>query len=382
FRDKLNPDKINIRQKKVMRNMVACRTPQMGAHVAFCNHCGKEHVFYKSCRDRHCTRCGGLKRDVWVAKRKADALPVDYFHIVFTIPESLNRLCLFKPEIMYNILFKSAWDTISHFASKHRHLGVKTGMAAILHTWGQTLALHPHIHCLVPGGGITPQGKWKNARPNGKYLFPVKAMSKVFRGKFTDELYKLQEEKIISLDTPIDPTKKYLHPLYKTKWVVYAKNPVNGGEQVIEYIGKYSHRVAISNSRIKDISDDKVTFSWFDYRKSVQDIMQLDGEEFLRRFLLHVLPSGFVKIRHYGILSCRNKEKNIALVHNFYDSKRPTSLKGLNWKELFMLLYGRSPFLCPYCKKGELVIKEILPPMRSPPLHLLVRQNEPVYAVI
>ena len=372
FRHKLNPDKISYDQHKVMNQMSACRTPAMGINLAYCPECGKQHLFYKSCRNRHCNVCGSQQRDVWIAKRKADALPVDYYHIVFTVPDYLNALFMNNSKVMFNLLFKCSWETICLFASKHKHLGAKTGMTALLHTWGQTLAYHPHLHCLVPRGGITPQNKWRNAKTNGKYIFPVKAVSKVFRGKFINELILLQKNSNIALEEPIEQKNIFKHPLYKHKWVVYAKQPSNGGEQIVEYIARYSHRVAISNSRILNIDNGKVTFSWFDYRKSKADVMTLTGEEFLRRFLMHTLPQKFVKVRHYGILCCRSKEKYVELVHHFYGLAKPPSIKELSNKELLTLFYGKSPHLCPDCNKGELVFQCNMKYQRGPPTDIIM----------
>ncbi len=367
FRHKLNSQKVSPIQHKVINHMLACRTPAMGINLAYCSDCGKQHLFYKSCRNRHCNVCGGQKRDVWIAKRKADALPVDYFHIVFTVPEYLNALFMRNSKVMFNILFKCSWETICYFASQHKHLGAKTGMTALLHTWGQTMSYHPHLHCLVPCGGINTQNKWRNAKTNGKFIFPVKALSLVFRGKFINELILLQKKNEIVLEHPIDYSNIFMHPLYKNKWVVYAKKPVNGGEQIVEYIAKYSNKVAISNSRILNIDNNNVSFSWFDYRKSKPDIMTLNGEEFLRRFLMHTLPHKFVKIRHYGILSCRNKDNYSELVHKYYGLIKPTSIKGLSNKELLTLFYGKSPHLCPNCKTGELIFQDNTRPKRGPP---------------
>jgi hypothetical protein len=247
--------KLTSRHKKIFTNLQQCRTAALGYHKDKCNNpdCGYEHISFNSCRDRHCPKCNGIKREKWVRMRLDDLLPVKYFHVVFTVPDSLNKLFLSEPVKMYNLLFDCAWKTIQVFACDYKHLGAKTGMVAILHSWGQNLSLHPHIHCLVPAGGITQNNTWRNTKNKGKFLFPVKALAKVFRGKFTDGLIMLHKQNSIKLEQPFTENKKYLHPLYKKRWVVYAKLPMHNAQQVVNYIGRYSHRIAISNHRIKAI---------------------------------------------------------------------------------------------------------------------------------
>jgi len=251
---------------------------------------------------------------------------------------------------MYNLLFQSVWKTVKQFAADHRHLGAKTGMIAILHTWGQNLAFHNHIHCIIPAGGITPQGKWRHTKSKGKFLFPVKALSKVFRGIFTDGLIELEKEGIVALHHAFDKRKKYLHPFYETKWVVFAKRPMLNPEQVLQYLGRYTHRIAISNHRIKDISDDSVRFSWIDYRHSKKSEMSLQATEFLRRFAMHILPPGYMKIRHYGIMSSRAKKGDLDSARISLQCMAPASVKQLKWWELFQHIFGRHPMLCPKCQ--------------------------------
>jgi len=294
-------------------------------------------------------------------------LPVRYFHLVFTLPRELNELCLYYPREMYDLLFHSVWETMQEFGKTHKHLGAETGMIAVLHTWGQNLCLHPHIHCLVPSGGLTRQKKWRYSRTKGKYLYPVKALSEVFRGKFTDGLIKLGKNGIINHQQPFDANQKHLHPLYRRRWVVYAKQPVEGNEQIIEYLGQYVQRVAISNHRIKEVTGNNVTFSWFNYKTSKSDLMTLPGVEFLRRWTQHVLPEGFVKVRHYGILSCRNKKVALTIIREALNAEPPESTGGLKWFEVYRLTYGESPFLCPVCRKAEMVRVETFLPIRDGP---------------
>ncbi len=356
--------KLSDQQKKVFTNLAQCRTIALGYHKDKCDNpqCNYVHISYDSCRDRHCPKCNGIKREKWVRMREEGLLPVKYYHVVFTVPELLNSLFLKHTIELYNLLFSCVWETIKQFGLDHKHLGAKMGMTSILHSWGQNLAFHPHIHCIIPAGGISKNKKWKNTHQEGKYLFPVKALSKVFRGKLTDGLIALDKKGDINLDCKFDQKKKYLHPFYKNKWVVYAKLPMHNAMQVVNYIGRYSHRIAISNHRIKEVSNGRVEFSWFDYRTSKPNIMNLSAEEFLRRFSLHILPSGFMKIRHYGILSSRNKSQALACARAFLEVEPPISIKGIPWEQLFEILYGRKAFSCPVCKKGKMMVTESMSP--------------------
>jgi hypothetical protein len=252
-------------------------------------------ISYNSCRNRHCPKCQGTQREQWIQAREEELLPVPYFYVVFTLPDILNPLCLYHPRVIYNLLFETAWSVLSSFGHDPKWLGARPGMIAILHTWGQTLSLHPHLHCIVPGGGLSASGKWKVAKSKGKYLFSVKAMGKLFRGRFMSRLKQ---------ELPREMEPDLVHALYKKKWVVYAKRPFNGPQTVIEYQGRYTHKIAISNHRVTDISDDKVTFRYKDYRHGgVTKMMTLESLEFIGRYAMHILPKGFVRIRHYGILS-------------------------------------------------------------------------------
>jgi hypothetical protein len=369
--------KLNSHQKKVFTNLSQCRTQALGYHEQKCQNprCDHRHIAYNSCRDRHCPKCNGFKREKWIAYREEDLLPVQYFHTVFTVPEKVNYLFMNHPVPMYNLLFQSVWKTIKQFGSDRRHLGAKTGMIAILHTWGQNLMFHNHIHCIIPAGGITPQGKWRHTKSKGKYLFPVKALSKVFRGIFTDGLIDLDQQGIITMHPRFDKNKKYLHPFYEKKWVVFAKRPMLNPGQVLEYLGRYTHRIAISNHRIKDISDDRVRFSWLDYRHSRKSDMTLHATEFLRRFAMHILPQGFMKIRHYGIMSSRAKKGNLASARVSLQSTAPASVKHLQWWELFEHIFGRNPLLCPKCKKALMETTAIFEPSARGSPQAAIRLN-------
>ena len=313
-----------------------CRTYLMGGHVDQCTNpqCHKLHISYNSCRNRHCPKCQGHKKELWIRKCGEELLNTTYYHIVFTLPCELNKLAVFMPDKLYNLLFKVSWQVIQGFAANHRFLGAKTGMVSILHTWGQNLWLHPHLHCIVPGGGITSSNQWKNARGKDKFLFPVKTMSKVFRAKF-----------IASLRKEWPQLEALYKQLFKKKWVIYCKHPFYGPSQVIEYLGRYTHKIAMSNHRIKNIENQKVTFEAKDYRKGGQKYkLTLSSHDFIKRFALHILPKGFVRIRHYGILASAVKRKVLAIIE--------IQLGKVNIHHREPLRHNK----CPCCKVGDLVI--------------------------
>ena len=323
-------------------NAVRCsRTAAMGGHIDGCDNCGHIRISYNSCRNRHCPKCQAVQREAWIAAREAELLPVSYFHVVFTLPEALNRLCMHEPEKIYNTLFATAWSVMESFAHDKKHLGAEAGMVAVLHTWGQTLSLHPHLHCIVPAGGLTKQNKWKHAKSEGKFLFPVKAMSKVFRARFVAELRK----KFL-----VEPQLLY-DALFKQNWVVYAKRPFTGPAEVIEYLGRYTHKIAISNHRIQSVEANAVSFVYKDYRDAAKKkMMQLEPVEFIRRFALHILPKGFVRIRHYGILSSTRKTKDLPVIHeqlnSIYIKKEKQTVEQICIQRL-----GYDIKMCPCCKQ-------------------------------
>jgi len=342
----------NSWKSRALHAIRKCRTAELGGHVDKCDSCNKIHISYNSCRNRNCPTCQGHKIEQWVQAREQELLPVPYFHVVFTIPDSLNRICLKYPRIIYAILFKVAWETLKQFSENPKHLGAKLGMIAVLHTWGQNLSLHPHLHCIVPGGGISEAGHWKNAKNNGKYLFNVKALSKVFRAKFVAELRK----QIPNLSQSI------YDKLFYKQWVVFAKHSVLKPETIVEYLGRYTHKIAISNYRILKIDKQNktVTFSLKDYRKNGKKItLTLDTKIFIKRFSLHILPKGFTKIRHYGILSSSwKKEKLPELQSKLSGKKTKTKKQVINTKHR----------KCRYCKTGILVTLFTFD-KRGPPLN-------------
>ena len=349
---------INSWQMRVLAAVKNCRTAAMGGHVDACTDCGIIRISYNSCRNRHCPKCQGNKREEWIANRESELLPVPYFHVVFTLPDTLNLLALHQPKAVYEALFEAAWGTIHTFGNNPKNLGAATGMISILHTWGQQLSLHPHLHCIIPGGGLTKQGKWRTAKSQGKYLFPVKAMSKVFRAKYVQSLKAKTDE----------ADKDLINALFKKEWVVFAKQPFGNPKSVIEYLGRYTHKIAISNHRIKNIDQDTVTFSYKDYRKGGQkNEMTLDAMEFIRRFSMHILPKGFVRIRHFGILSSTSKKEKIPLIKEQFGQATlvPAEPRIL---ELY------NPKMCPHCKTETMVNLEILP-KRGPPNHATLMET-------
>lgn len=358
--------------KGVLHALSVCRTAELGGHVERCDDCGYIRISYNSCRNRHCNKCQQVNKERWIMAREADLLPVGYFHVVFTLPDCLNPLCHQHPKALYDLLFRSVRDTLFAFSSDPRHLGAEIGYISVLHTWGQTLTLHPHLHCIIPAGGITVKGTWKQARGNGNFLFPVKALSKVFRGKFRDGL--LQKAK----DAGFEVSSDLLRKMHRSNWVVYAKEPFAGPKQVIEYLGRYSHRVAISNHRLISVDDGKVTFRYKDYRHgNKQKLMTLEAVEFLRRFCLHILPSRFVKIRHYGFLSSRRKATELAALQGKevnISTAETTPAPKLTWQEVCRQRLNYDPELCPCCQSGHMkTIETILP--RSPPTAINIPQK-------
>lgn len=333
---------------RVLNDIAVCRTAALGGHADACNSCGHVRISYNSCRNRHCPKCQALNRERWIAARQKQLLPVPYFHVVFTLPQELNVYCMAYPASLYNLLFKASKATIETFAIDDKHLGAKTGMVSILHTWGQNLMLHPHIHMIVPAGGFTLCGNWKHTKNKGHYLFPVKAMSVVFKNKFMQEFPSLIREHHMPLLSVDDRNK-----LYNKSWVVYAKQPFGGPEQVIEYLARYSHKVAISNHRITAITGGKVSFRYKDYADGCkQKTMSLEATEFLRRFCLHILPKGFRKIRHYGFLSNRcgptfkQQQMQMGVV--------PPAKQEASWQMIAQTKLQYDIHQCPNCKKGKM----------------------------
>lgn len=305
--------KLSKEQWKVYNSIINCKTPALGVHTITCDECGETHISLNSCRNRHCPNCQAYAREKWIEKENSYILDCPYFHIVTTIPCELNEIVLYNTKICYDILFKATSEAILELAEDKKWLGAKVGVTSVLHTWGQTLEFHPHIHSIVTGGGLS-NNKWIESKK--EYLFKVQVLSSLFRGKFLamlkeSELKFPKDKKYLKNKENFN---KFIEPLYKKTWITYIEPPKGEPENVIEYIGRYSFRVAISNERIKSIDNGKVTFEYKDYKdESKIKLMTISAEEFIRRFLLHILPNRFTKIRHYGLLSNRNRKTIISL---------------------------------------------------------------------
>jgi hypothetical protein len=320
-----------------------CRTEYMGGRVEKCIECGKEQTVYNSCRNRHCPKCGSIEREKWLIAREADLLPVNYMHVVFTLPGKLNHLFLHHQEDCYNILFRVVNNVMKGFAANPDFLDARIGYMAILHTWGQNLQYHPHLHLIVPAGGITRNNKWKNSKADGTFLFPVDQLSSVFRAQMVDAL-----RQYVGLNKiPVKP--KLFNSLFDNEWVVYAKPPFGGPKQVLSYPGRYTHRVAISNNRILKVDNQQVTFSWRDYNQDYKTIITaLDGIHFLQRFCLHILPRGYTRIRHYGFLSSASKSKSLALIREYFGVIKPKK-QNPTWQQIASIRMGILPQRCKIC---------------------------------
>jgi hypothetical protein len=357
-------------QHKAMRQIEFCRTAALGGHKEICGDCEKERISYNSCRNRHCPKCQFLKREKWLEERLKDFLPVNYFHVVFTLPDTINAVALGNRKTVYNILFRSVSETLKNLSNDKKHLEAKTGFICILHTWGQNLMFHPHVHCIVTGGGLSSDNdKWIDS--SSDFLFPIKVMSKLFRGKF---LYYLKESYGNGKLKYHEDKKSFsslLNVLYKKEWVVYSKPSFNNPETVFRYLSNYTHRIAISNHRIIKLQDDKVYFKWKDYSDSSREkVMAIDAIEFIRRFLLHVLPDRFVKIRHYGLFSNRCRKDLLKKCRKIMRiSKNEFKESVETWKEMLLRITGFDVEKCPYCGKGKMILVETLLPeyCNSPP---------------
>jgi hypothetical protein len=343
-----------------------CRTAALGGHVEQCDACGHQRMAYNSCRNRHCPKCQSLSRAQWLSERQAELLPLEYFHVVFTVPQEVAAIAYQNKAVVYNILFQATAQTLRTIGADPKHLGAEIGFIAILHTWGQNLLHHPHLHCVVPGGGISPDGqRWISCRPG--FFLPVRVLSRLFRRLFLELLQQAFDEGELHFFNSLEGLQdrfsfaKYIAPAKQAEWVVYAKAPFGGPKQVLEYLGRYTHRVAISNNRLLEFNDDAVTFAWKDYRhESKNKTMRLDAHEFIRRFLLHVLPSGFQRIRSYGFLANRYRQVKIELCGKLLGAPVPlvavdVSDQSIDYRDRYQRLTGLSLRDCPHCGRGQMV---------------------------
>ncbi len=368
--DSLPDASANLHVQKVLHRLKICRTAALGYHIYRCTNdaCGEIKYQYHSCRDRHCPQCGAIKKDEWIEARMQELLPVKYYHVVFTLPHELNSLVLGHRKILYNLLFDASAQTLLSFAKDEKFMGAVPGIISILHTWGQQLSFHPHIHSIVSGGGIADDNNWKDAKKNiYRFLFPLKAMSVVYKTKFLQALKELIANKTVTPTADTD-TSALFNTLYKKEWVVYAKAPFGGPQSVIEYLGRYTHKVAISNHRISSINDqdDTVTFGYKDYSDdNKQKQMTLSNSEFVRRFTQHILPKGFTKIRTYGYLSNRNRHQRINEVLKKMNLPLHKGLVKIPLELRMMERYSIDVKECPCCKQKTLQLLKIYYPWKQ-----------------
>jgi hypothetical protein len=364
---------LSIVQRRAMAAIELCRTAALGGHVEQCDRCGGERIAYNSCRNRNCPKCQSLARARWLADRQAELLDTQYFHVVFTVPDEIAVIAFQNKKVVYDILFRAAAETLSVIAADPAHLGAEIGFLSVLHTWGQNLLHHPHLHCLVPGGGISPDGeRWVACRPG--FFLPVRVLSRLFRRLFLQHLEKAFAAGRLSFFSDLAALHErsafiaHLAPARSREWVVHAKAPFAGPQQVLSYVGRYTHRIAISNSRIIAIDDGKVCFRWKDYRRDNRHgTMTLAADEFIRRFLIHVLPSGFQRIRYYGFLCNRQRGSKLDRCRELLGGSRAEPAADCpqeGYRDLHEALTGQSLTRCPICGDGQMLLVRNLP--RSP----------------
>lgn len=358
----IRKERPSAEKMRVLLNISQCRTASLGGHIEQCDNCGNEHNSYNSCGNRHCPKCLGTKQLKWIDKLQEDTLPIKHYHLVFTLPHQLNALCLFDRRLFYDTLFSAVWRTLYSFG--YTHYGCETGAVCVLHSWGQNLSLHPHIHCIVPAAGVDLKGQWKTIGMENNFLYPKSQVSSTFKGKFLDSIKRALKKRDQYLDFKDDLEKSW-----NKKWVMYCEPSMASATQVIRYLGQYTHRVAISNHRIVNITDKDVFFWAKDYRKGGESkLIKLEGVEFLRRFCQHILPKRFVKIRYYGIYNPTTK-RNLDLQFVAEKSDVEKTLEQLDKKE--STITGESDnysekFVCPKCRKGRMHVIKELPRIRSP----------------
>ena len=359
---------LSYKQKKVMHHIEVCRTAELGGHVEHCDQCDFERIAYNSCRDRHCPKCQTFTKEQWLNDRKSELLPCGYFHLVFTLPHDLNPIILCNKQVTLQILFSAVNETLQAFAKDPQwRLEGQLGFISVLHTWSQTLVDHFHLHCLIPAGALSfAKDRWVSVKDS--FLFRIDSLAKEFRKRY---LHKLEtaylKEKLIFPGSTAEFGEKQtfeqlIQSLSKVKWIAYAKSPFAGPEQVLEYLGRYTHRVAISNNRIVSIDNGKVTFTYRDREKNETREMTIDADEFIRRFLLHILPKGFMKIRYFGFLAHKIKKKTIPLLRKLInpEAKLPEKVKE-TVQEMMLRVTGNDITCCPKCKKGKMIIIKNLP---------------------
>jgi hypothetical protein len=367
-------------QRRVMHAIETCRTAVLGGHVEQCDSCERQRISYNSCGNRHCPKCQSLARAQWIEQRQTELLDCQYFHVVFTLPQEIAAIAYQNKAIVYNLLFAATAETLRTIGADPKHLGADIGFFAVLHTWGQNLMHHPHLHCVVPGGGLSPDGeRWIGCRPD--FFLPVKVLSRFFRRCFLallERAFNAGELRFFSALAELtqrEAFQQYLLPVRQKEWVVYAKPPFAGPEQVLDYVGRYTHRVAISNSRLLDIEDGHVAFRWKDYaHHNKQKTMTLTADEFIRRLLLHTLPPGLQRIRYYGLLGNRHRAESLARCRALLNMPSCTTPPregepARDYRSRYEALTGKSLHQCPACLEGCLRLTAVLP--RRPLLAVL-----------
>jgi hypothetical protein len=373
---------VSTAQRRVMTAIETCRTAVLGGHLEQCDDCGHQRNAYNSCANRHCPKCQSLARARWIEHRTAELLPVEYFHVVFTVPDAIAAIALQNKAQVYGILFRATAETLRTIAADPQHLGAEIGFFAVLHSWGQTLMHHPHLHCVVPGGGLSPDGtRWVACRPG--FFLPVRVLSRLFRRLFLQHLQAAYDTGTLRLVGTLEALRhrpawlRACAAVRQTDWVVHAKRPFAGPQQVLDYVGRYTHRVAIANHRLLDIERDQVRFTYKDYRADpaqAQKTMTLAAGEFIRRFLLHVLPTGFHRIRYYGFLGARHRRAKLARCRQLLGAIAPTTPTAdpsppTDYRDRTEALTGTSLRVCPVCHRGQMiVIERLLPTRRGAPI--------------
>jgi len=361
---------MSVAQWRVMNAIEVCRTAALGGHLERCDQCGHERNAFNSCRDRHCPKCQCLARAQWIEERQSELLETGYFHVVFTVPEEIGAITYQNKDVVYGILFQATAETLKTIAADPKHLGAEIGFFAVLHSWGQNLQFHPHLHCVVPGGGLSPDGqRWVSCRPG--FFLPVRVLSRLFRRLFLESLQKAFDSGKLQFFNALESLRdqhafvELVDRMKACEWVVYVKRPFAGPQQVLDYVGRYTHRVAISNNRLLDIENDQVTFQWKDYRDGGQiRTMTLSADEFIRRFLLHVLPDGFQRIRYYGFLGNRYRKEKLDQCRRLLGMPpppEPANPTERDYRDRYEELTGDSLHQCPQCKQGRMLVVEILP---------------------
>jgi hypothetical protein len=379
---------LSVAQRRVMQAITTCRTAALGGHVERCDACEHQRIAYNSCRNRHCPKCQSLARAQWIEDRQAELLDCPYFHVVFTLPEEIAAIAYQNKAVVYNLLFAATADTLRTIAADPKHLGAEIGFFAVLHTWGQNLMHHPHLHCVVPGGGLSADGEhWVACRPG--FFLPVRVLSRFFRRRFLELIQQAFDRGELEFFSDLQPLAdrqafaRYLEPPRKKEWIVYAKAPFAGPQQVLDYVGRYTHRVAISNNRLLDIEEGQVSFRWKDYRDGdAQKTMTLTASEFIRRFLLHVLPLGLQRIRYYGFLGNRYRQEKIERCRQLLQMKvaapapldpaSTTPASPTDYRDRHEALTAVNLRKCPVCHRGHMVlVEQINPVKRTSPLFVL-----------